>query len=486
MNDSRTSRQPAECPSPESDTNQEQQPELSDDAVGLNAKVPSTNDGNNNSSNNNNTGDGDADNDDGASGVADEITLPRDEEVFAAVNGMIDDDDDAEVNAFGVDEVDHCPLPSVHRLVQSPLLSVSPALNHIDSCSSSSSQPCSGVRRKSYTVTTPPAARFPSSPSEGYSPSIGGGAKRKIRPSSDSHDYFAIWTAHSPSPSSAHELHDVSAFLSAATPKHRPLERSWPPRVQAYSQQRSSAAEPFNFELIDTDEPNAFIDAPHDDDEDHVDFIPGEFFEMRRHAGDGQVHAVSHHHTNNNGMDENAPLATPETDGSLSDGLPLRLGATPKHYPEQPTASKLKPLLKKKIGPDNYISTILTTNMVPTNYNYPIDESSSSLGLSAFTDRDMAEGSSVMANGAEYRCQLKGEFIPLKPHKPLTRQMSNGASPKYSSFERPGEGGDGSPMDQNRHFVLCRKPSPLSPRPRSPPSGSSTRSASPLDQQQSE
>lgn len=422
-------------------------------------------------------------------------------DVFARVNGMIDDDDlpedynDDDDNAFKVE------ASSAARL------SASPALNHIDSCSSTSSQPCSGVRRKSYTVTSPPllaATRCPTtsshhSPSaEGYSPtgSSIGGAKRKIRPNSDSQDYFAIWTAHSPSPTPHHELMcEVSKLLSTSISKHRPLERSWPPRPRNpqppkwMNHDESGAERPFSFELVDTDEPNAFGDA----EDEHTDFIPGEFFAERRHAGDGQVH---HAFPRTSGLnEENAPLATPDTDGSLStDGLPLRTittGATPKtihqQYPDGlGTCSKLKPLLKKKIGPDNYINTIMTTNMMPTNYNFPCEDSLARLSYHQSHRDTHSLEESMLANTDPIRCSLKGEFIPLKPHKPLTRQSSGGANPK-NTFDRPADGAEGSSSaatDQNRHFVLCRKPSPLSPRPRSPPSGSSTRSASPLDHQQ--
>lgn len=400
--------------------------------------------------------------------------------VFDAIRGMIDDDDD-EVPVHDVSR----PLP--------PSLPRSTAINHIDSCSSTSSQPCSGVRRKSYTITSPLSAfsRFPTassshhhSPSDGHHSPSGstGGAKRKIRPNSDAQDYFAIWTAHSPSPSAA-DLCDVSAFLSVSTPKHRPLERSWPPRDDhQFSSQRRPAEQPFSFELIDTDEPNAFGDA----EDEHIDFIPGEFFAERRHAGDGQVHGATV--ARKCGIDENAPLATPETDGSMSvEGLPLRTtGATPKHhqhqhqpYPEllMASCSKLKPLLKKKIGPDNYINTIMTTNMVPTNYNFPCDDSL--MGGMSYNNHSRH---SPVDEADLHRCTLKGEFIPLKPHKPLSRQVSGGTSPKYFPIDpRPNDATEGT--EHHRRLSMGRKPLPLSPRPRSPPSGSSTRSASPLDVQ---
>lgn len=235
--------------------------------------------------------------------------------------------------------------------------------------------------------------------------------------------------------------------------QHRPLERSWPPKIHRVNK---SNADAFTFDIIDTDDEPLFCSVDVARDCDQVDFIPGEFFEERRHTGDGQAQKTS------KAVDDNAPLATPETDGSLSESNVLRLGAPARHF----ETIKLKPLLKKKIGPDNYISTILSQKVVQSPppismYTFPQDDLP---GTSV--DRSDIENS-YESNG------LIGEFIPLKPHKPLSRQMSNGSS-KYQPHEEP-----------NRHFALCRKPSPRSPRQRSPPSGSSTRSASPLDQSSS-
>ncbi len=68
----------------------------------------------------------------------------------------------------------------------------SPAMNHIDSCSSTSSAPHSGVRRKSKPIL-PPEQEISTS-----------GTKKKIRPngslrsplsSSANNEYYTIWTA---------------------------------------------------------------------------------------------------------------------------------------------------------------------------------------------------------------------------------------------------------------------------------------------------
>lgn len=282
------------------------------------------------------------------------------------------------------------------------------------------------------------------------------GTKKKIRangsvihksPSLSSQDYYAIWTAHSPSPCGA-----VS---------HRPLERSWPPRI---AQGNKSNPESFTFDIVDTDEP--LFGPVEAIDCDQVDFIPGEFYAERRYAGDGQAQKGAKIF-----VDENAPLATPETDGSLSDSNVMRLATATGARggsPQTVETIKLKPLLKKRIGPDNYISTILSQKVITTtiNYNFPEDSQGSAQCVDTWPLNEVSAG--------HERCALKGEFIPLKPHKPLSRQFSNGNTSRYAQ--------NGNIDEQNKHFALCRKPSLRSPRQRSPPSGSSTRSASPLDQ----
>ncbi|KAJ6637544.1 E3 ubiquitin-protein ligase HECW2, partial [Pseudolycoriella hygida] len=331
----------------------------------------------------------------------------------------------------------------------------SPAMNHIDSCSSTSSAPHSGVRRKSKPIL-PPEQEVSIS-----------GTKKKIRPNGSlrspssscaNNEYYTIWTSREDygveDENGCDEI--VSPPLPHRSPtsvtvihRHRPLER-WPPKIHRSSK---SNAESFSFDIIDTDDEPLFCSVDVARDCDQVDFIPGEFFEERRHAGDGQAHKLSKN------LDDSAPLATPETDGSLSESNVLRLGA-----PVRLEAIKLKPLLKKKIGPDNYISTILSQKVV---------QSPPPIAMYTFPQDDLP-GTSVDRAHIENSYEnhpLKGEFIPVKTHKPLSRQMSNGSS-KYQPHEEP-----------NRHFALCRKPSPRSPRQRSPPSGSSTRSASPLDHQ---
>lgn len=366
--------------------------------------------------------------------------------------------------------------------ITSPTLSSSPAMNHIDSCSSSSSQQCSGVRRKSSINNVNHKYGISSGHSfDSHDTLPTNGTKKKIRangsvihksPSLSSQDYYAIWTAHSPSPCAENPL-DTGILTSTVpsrsvvmtTVSHRPLERSWPPRM---AQGNKPNPESFTFDIVDTDEP--LFGPVEAVDCDQVDFIPGEFYAERRY-GDGQEQKGAKIFIE----DENAPLATPETDGSLSDSNVMRLATAAAQgarggSPKTVETIKLKPLLKKRIGPDNYISTILSQKVITTtiNYNFPDDSQGSAQGVDTWPICEVSAG--------HERCSLKGEFIPLKPHRPLSRQFSNG----NSSTSRYAQ--NGNIDEQNKHFALCRKPSIRSPRQRSPPSGSSTRSASPLDQ----
>lgn len=323
------------------------------------------------------------------------------------------------------------------------------------------------------------------------------GTKKKIRanvatltakPHQSQQEYYSIWTARESYESNPEEMLiiedlDVMAAVTeiaiapplpprnSSNSSHRPLERSWPPRISRNNKPNTN--DTFTFDIIDTDEP-AVGTVDEAGEAERVDFIPGEFFEERRYAGDGQAHRTIRE-------DSAAPLATPETDGSLSETV-LRLGGMQK----TPETVKLKPLLKKKIGPDNYISTILTQKITqstattnnPKDYSFPVTNSSGD--HSTLSDQPVT----VNCNN------LIGEFIPLRPHRPLTRQLSSGSNStkRNTSHEKTSCSNPKTVTtddEVNRHFALCRKPPLRSPsqRSRSPPSGSS-RSASPMTTEQ--
>lgn len=347
-------------------------------------------------------------------------------------------------------------------------------VNSQDGCSSSSLTPCSGVRRKSPIIRMIDDDKFQISDAS----STGSGTKKKIRPNSTINnktspnrpDYYNIWTAREryrpqmvdENGSQMNDLpsidnNDASFFTAPSLPPrnqnngnhlHRPLERSWPPRITRINKSSPPSNEgSFQFDIIDTDDPvNGVNDAA--TDSQRVDFVPGEFFDDKFNENNNpNLKSVRN-------QDECAPLATPETDGSSE--LKSVLPKTPENV-------ILKPLLKKKIGPDNYISTILTQKMNPStstnDYNFPSTDRANATNIFAPSDYDTTPG----------------EIIPLKAHRPLTRQLSgNNAQTSFDSNDSPK-----STDEVNRHFTLCRKPSLRSQRSHS--SDSSTRSVSPLD-----
>ncbi|XP_065365434.1 uncharacterized protein LOC135958456 [Calliphora vicina] len=112
-------------------------------------------------------------------------------------------------------------------------------------------------------------------------------------------------------------------------------------------------------------------------------------------------------------------------------------------------AMKFKPLIKKKIGPDSYINTI-TTKKVPATetYEFPAFPTKETTSMNQFPQTPPNTSSSVS----------------LRQHRPLTRTLSNG---KAGYEERQSQSPSRLMLSPKRH--------------RSPPSGCSTRSASPLD-----
>lgn len=328
-------------------------------------------------------------------------------------------------------------------------------------CSSS----LSGVRRKSPTNKTTSESNMQLSDQT----STGSGAKKKIRTnpvlktSPSRPNYYSIWNARESFDTNSSEVNSVINDAPPLPPRsytnqlHRPLERSWP-KILRTSKQPSSNENVFQFDIIDTDDPTNGVNDVVTDFQ-RVDFIPGEFFDERNLLENGQsLKAIR--------KVECAPLATPETDAS-SETMAMKQ-STPENM-------ILKPLLKKKIGPDNYISTILTQKIIPStsaqNYNFPS------------TDGAISLNSLVTINADNIQASISNDIIPLKPHRPLTRQLSSGNNMQSSFDSMENSPTTSKPIPnldeiQNRHFVLCRKPSL---RDRSPPSGSSTRSASPLE-----
>lgn len=304
--------------------------------------------------------------------------------------------------------------------------------SHQQDCIISSTGQCSGVRRKA-------------KPTTNIDQATSNGTKKKVRPNgslkSPPNDFFPLWSSTEGSGFDEIPLKNAPALPSKNVIIHRPLERSWPPKS-------SKTNNSFSFDIIDTDEQLFYCP---EDAVKEIEFIPGEFFDETQTEQQTQISLKP-----TDRMLNEAPLATPDTDISLSSSTPLRLGGS-NLSSENSTPIKLKPLLKKKIGPDNYISTILSRRVEPNNnFNYA-DDDIMSFGLM----NGSGESSSTNGNSSN----LNGIFIPLKPHKPLTRQLSNRL--QTNEFD----------SDEIPSIPLCRK---SSNNQRSPPSGSS-RSTSPLE-----
>ena len=295
------------------------------------------------------------------------------------------------------------------------------------------------------------------------------GARKKVRPqalqsqlSAPEDDYLSVWSARE-GPKTADA---VAGETNCAPPKHRPLERSWPPRMRhKHIPSGTNASNEFIFDIIDTDEMSlgsndsddpqgastnrceansgAAGPAPNDS------FIPGEFFR----GGDANKRKRNFY----NG----APLATPETDGSMS---------ISDRHADVESPLRLRPLMKKKIGPDNYISTISAQKIRPEEPALPLMENNCQGEVVA----TMEVGASASGNGSQTVASAAH-----KAHKPLSRQLSKKmtnyldlqpppASPPPANHEK-------GPDDlvaitapdavENRHYILCRKPPAEQPTP---------------------
>lgn len=141
----------------------------------------------------------------------------------------------------------------------------------------------------------------------------------------------------------------------------------------------------------------------------------------------------------------NSPLFLLNSANSSSNSSPQYElnNATP-----SPPAMKFKPLIKKKIGPDSYINTI-TTKKVPATetYEFPAFPTKENTSINQFPQNPSNTSTAT-----------------LRQHRPLTRTLSNG---KAGYEERQSQSPSRLMLSPKRH--------------RSPPSGCSTRSASPLD-----
>jgi E3 ubiquitin-protein ligase HECW2 len=275
------------------------------------------------------------------------------------------------------------------------------------------------------------------------------GTKKKVRSNgclkSQSQEYFELWSlgsndveSHSVAEQTDLPLEEEPTPQSSSSFKyHRPLERSWPPKRDLKVNRHS--LEDFSFDIIDIDE-QLFYGASN---LSGMEFPSGEFFERnnkkQKNEKFGKVSIQM----------ETLSDPPPETDGSLAESLRgSKLlndspDSIPKHLKGKPTVA---------LRSDQIAQTDLS-------FDPDLAVAQETVSKLFSTDEAMPEAS-------------------IRPHRPLTRALSTGksaASNNYNFEDIPMNGLEVNGVGRSTFL------NSLSPRQRSPPSGSSTRSGSPLD-----
>ncbi|XP_038215420.1 uncharacterized protein LOC119834939 isoform X2 [Zerene cesonia] len=264
-------------------------------------------------------------------------------------------------------------------------------------------------------------------------------------PSSPDTEYYKIWSPQNPCKIMKF-VYDVEganipneAQKSPVPPlpprqSHKPLERmhALPPAVQRHRKPKklTKPEDAFTFELIDTDE-QFFTDKNISNSaglqSDINDFKPGEFYSSKPN------HLPST--TNVNQCHNVAPLATPETEGSLCESTissmkvskltdDKKLNIVPEGTP---SVSRKNIMFIKDIGPDNYITTTFARkdkDMVDGIHLTPNHAKSEEKAQNTFLND--------ISNNADFeddnKNQIEEKEITVKGHKPLTRQNSGRAN----------------------------------------------------------
>lgn len=271
-------------------------------------------------------------------------------------------------------------------------------------------------------------------------------------PTSPGTEYYKIWSPKNPCKIMKF-VYDVEganvpsdAEKSPVPPlpprqSHKPLERMHalsPPQVPRHRKPKklTKPEDAFTYELIDTDE--QFFTEKNITNSSALqgginDFKPGEFYS-------GNQVAMSSTASFWRGGQNVAPLATPETDGSLCESTITSMKVArlteekKKEEPNgSPSISRNKIMFIKDIGPDNYITTTFArkdTVAHPTDtvdgVNLTPNHSSEEKAQNTFLND--------ISNHSEFEDDNKNqieekEISTLKGHKPLTRQSSGRATP---------------------------------------------------------
>lgn len=312
---------------------------------------------------------------------------------------------------------------------------------------------CSGVKKKCVPLTN-------------INGQVSNGAKKKIKMNggliSPGSEYYKIWSPKNPCKIMKfvydnENIVNLTKAEETAPPLpprliHRPLERSHaipPPQVFRHQKPKkmTKPEDTFNFELIDTDEhfsnPNVENTALNSA-KNVIDFEPGEFY-IRKNNDMPHLNPLNPFLQN---ADPAAPLATPETDGSICESTSTH------HSHKLPPNKRLlessidspmksKPLLTKTIGPDNYITAFKreVEQMDPAKLcDSPKHEignlfnsiESQNLTPNHLKSQERAQNTFLenITNQSEFEDENKNQIeikqiSTIKSHKPLTRQTSN-------------------------------------------------------------
>ncbi|XP_013180490.1 PREDICTED: E3 ubiquitin-protein ligase HECW2-like isoform X2 [Papilio xuthus] len=271
-------------------------------------------------------------------------------------------------------------------------------------------------------------------------------------PTSPETEYYKIWSPKNPCKimkfvydvEGANVPNDAEKSPVPPLPprqSHKPLERMHalsPPQVPRHRKPKklTKPEDAFTFELIDTDE-QFFTDK----NINHSsvlqgginDFRPGEFFSGK------QVAMSSTTSFWREGQNV-APLATPETDGSLCESTvssmklsKLNDDRKTNDVPGSPSVSRNKIMFIKDIGPDNYITTTFARKDKPNVISDVVDGSNPTPNYSKSEEKAQNTFINDISNHSEFeddnRNQIEEkEITVMKGHKPLTRQGSGRAN----------------------------------------------------------
>ncbi|XP_013145957.1 PREDICTED: uncharacterized protein LOC106109100 [Papilio polytes] len=271
-------------------------------------------------------------------------------------------------------------------------------------------------------------------------------------PTSPETEYYKIWSPKNPCKIMKF-VYDVEganvpneAEKSPVPPlpprqSHKPLERMHalsPPQVPRHRKPKklTKPEDAFTFELIDTDE-QFFTDKNINNSSvlqgGINDFRPGEFFSGK------QVAMSSTTSFWREGQNV-APLATPETDGSLCESTvssmklsKLNDDRRTNDVPGSPSVSRNKIMFIKDIGPDNYITTTFVRKDKPNVISDVVDGSNPTPNYSKSEEKAQNTFINDISSQSEFeddnRNQIEEkEITVMKGHKPLTRQSSGRAN----------------------------------------------------------